>query len=171
MIVHHLTSSPIFGYEEKNDQESSCKTEMGDIVHFLTNRFKLGMAMGQTRLGLYILRLCSDFSRTFLFSVHLHSESDYAYSKFVPTRTLGPPTESDCHQTLSLWYCTNDLKHTKLTKYIFQIQFNKKICTLNSSLTWEIFLILQFNKIFSHFDLAYFISLDLICRILIDWSK
>ena len=27
------------------------------------------------------------------------------------------------------------LKHTKLTKYIFQIQFNKKICTLNSSLT------------------------------------
>ena len=46
-----------------------------------------------------------DNSRTF-FSVHLHSESDYAYCKFVPTQTLGPPTkldvESDYNQTLSL---------------------------------------------------------------------
>ena len=61
-----------------------------------------------------------------------------------------------------------NLKCTKLTKYIFQIKFNKNICTLNSSLTREIVLLLQFNKIFSLFNLAYFISLDLIFRILID---
>ena len=60
-----------------------------------------------------------------------------------------------------------NLKRTKLTKYIFQIKFNKNICTLNSSLTREIVLLLQFNKIFSLFNLAYFISLDLIFRILI----
>ena len=60
------------------------------------------------------------------------------------------------------------LKHTKLTKYIYQIQFNKKICTLNLSLTREIVLLIQFNKNFSYFDLVYSISLDLICLILID---
>ena len=40
------------------------------------------------------------------FSVRLHSESDYKYSKFALTRTLGLPTESDAesafYQTLSL---------------------------------------------------------------------
>ena len=60
------------------------------------------------------------------------------------------------------------LKHTKLIKYIFKCNLIKKICTLNSRLTREIVLLPQFNKIFSHFDLAYFTSLDLICRILID---